>query len=58
VLRLAFFVAFLFAGWSSTHAQWEIEESHTTADLRGIHSLATAVLSARPRGAQGHTGRG
>ena len=32
MFRLAFFVAVLFAGWSSAHAQWEIEESPTTTD--------------------------
>jgi photosystem II stability/assembly factor-like uncharacterized protein len=41
--RLAFFVAFLFAGLSSANAQWEIEESHTTADLRGIHNVGGGV---------------
>ena len=35
--RLVFFVAFLFAGLSSSYAQWNIEEAPTTADLRGIH---------------------
>jgi len=43
VFRLAFFVVFLFAGLSSTHAQWKIEESHTTADLRGIHALGNGI---------------
>src|ERR1019366_8973235 len=41
--RLAFFVVFLFAGLSSTHAQWQIEESHTAADLRGIHALGNGI---------------
>jgi len=41
--RLAFFVPFLFAGLSSANAQWEIEESHTTADLRGIHNVGGGV---------------
>ncbi len=41
--RLAFFVAFLFAGLSCANAQWEIEESHTTASLRGIHNAGGGV---------------
>jgi hypothetical protein len=41
--RLVFFVVFLFAGLSSTHAQWQIEESHTTSDLRGIHALGNGI---------------
>jgi hypothetical protein len=41
--RLAFFVAFLFAGLSSTKAQWDIEASHTTADLRGIDNVGKGI---------------
>jgi photosystem II stability/assembly factor-like uncharacterized protein len=41
--RLAFFVAFLFAGLSSTHAQWQIQTVPTTADLRGIHALGNGI---------------
>jgi photosystem II stability/assembly factor-like uncharacterized protein len=41
--RLAFFVMILFAGLSTSNAQWEIEESHTTADLRGIHALGEGI---------------
>jgi len=48
--RLAFFVAFLFAGLSSGNAQWEIEESHTTADLRGIDSVGNGIVWASGSG--------
>jgi hypothetical protein len=41
--RLAIFVAFLFLGWSEANAQWNIEESHTTASLRGIHNVGGGV---------------
>src|SRR5258708_27868004 len=41
--RLAFFVAFLFAGLSSANAQWDIEDSNTTASLRGIHNVGGGV---------------
>jgi photosystem II stability/assembly factor-like uncharacterized protein len=41
--RLAFFVAFLFAALSSTHAQWDIEASHTTADLRGVDNVGKGI---------------
>jgi photosystem II stability/assembly factor-like uncharacterized protein len=41
--RLAIFVAFLFVGWSEANAQWNIEESHTTASLRGIHNVGSGV---------------
>ena len=43
--RLAFFVALIFACLSNTHAQWNIEDSHTTADLRGIDSHGIARLT-------------
>src|SRR3982074_2184395 len=48
--RLAFFVAFLFAGLSSANAQWEIEESHTTADLRGIDNVGNGIVWASGAG--------
>jgi photosystem II stability/assembly factor-like uncharacterized protein len=41
--RLAFFVALIFACLSNTHAQWNIEDSHTTADLRGIDNVGKGV---------------
>jgi len=41
--RLAIFVAFLFAGLSRTHAQWDIEASHTIADLRGIDNVGKGI---------------
>jgi photosystem II stability/assembly factor-like uncharacterized protein len=43
MFRLAFFVLFLFAALSSSSAQWEVEDSHTTADLRGIHAVGNGV---------------
>jgi hypothetical protein len=43
MFRLAFSVVFLFAGLSSSYAQWEIEESHTTADLRGIANVGQGI---------------
>jgi hypothetical protein len=30
-------------GWSGANAQWDIEESHTTASLRGIHNVGAGV---------------
>jgi hypothetical protein len=48
--RLAFFVALLFAGLSSASAQWEIEESHTTADLRGIDNVGNGIVWASGAG--------
>jgi len=41
--RLAIFVAFLFVGCSEANAQWNIEESNTTASLRGIHNVGGGV---------------
>jgi len=43
MFRLAFLAAFLVVGLSSSYAQWEIEESNTTADLRGIHALGNGI---------------
>jgi hypothetical protein len=43
MFRLAFSVVFLFAGLSSSYAQWEIEESHTAADLRGIANVGQEI---------------
>jgi hypothetical protein len=51
MFRFGFFVAFLFVGLSNSHAQWEIEESHTAADLRGIDALANGIAWAS--GSQG-----
>ena len=51
MFRLAFFVAFLFTGLNTSSAQWEIEESHTAADLRGIHALGNGVAWASGTGA-------
>src|SRR6202451_2043204 len=41
--RLAIFVAFLFVGWNEATAQWNIEESHTPASLRGIFNVGGGV---------------
>jgi photosystem II stability/assembly factor-like uncharacterized protein len=41
--RLVILVAFLFVGWSGANAQWDIEESHTTASLRGIQNVGGGV---------------
>jgi photosystem II stability/assembly factor-like uncharacterized protein len=44
MFRLAFSVVFLFAGLSSSYAQWKIEESHTAADLRGIANVGKGIV--------------
>jgi photosystem II stability/assembly factor-like uncharacterized protein len=36
-------VILLLALAATAHAQWELQTSHTTADLRGIHSLGNGV---------------
>jgi photosystem II stability/assembly factor-like uncharacterized protein len=41
--RVAWFVSLVFAVSVYAHAQWEIETSNTTADLRGIHSIGNGV---------------
>ena len=41
--RVAVFAAFLFFAPPSVHAQWTLETSNTTADLRGIHSIGNGV---------------
>lgn len=41
VIPLVF--AMLLAAGSAAHAQWEIENSNTTSDLRGIHSVGGGV---------------
>jgi hypothetical protein len=41
--RLAIFVAFPIGGWSGANAQWDIEESHRTASLRGIHNISAGI---------------
>jgi photosystem II stability/assembly factor-like uncharacterized protein len=43
MLRLAWLVSLLLTGLGCAHAQWEIETSNTTADLRGIHSIGNGV---------------
>ena len=41
--RLAIFALSLVAAIVPAHAQWEIQNSNTTADLRGIHSVGNGV---------------
>jgi photosystem II stability/assembly factor-like uncharacterized protein len=41
--RVDWFVSIAFAVSVGAHAQWEIETSNTTADLRGIHSIGNGV---------------
>ncbi len=41
--RVAWFVSMALAVSVGAHAQWEIETSNTTADLRGIHSIGNGV---------------
>jgi photosystem II stability/assembly factor-like uncharacterized protein len=41
--RLALFAALLLPVSVYTHAQWNLEMSNTTADLRGIHSIGNGV---------------
>jgi hypothetical protein len=41
--RVAWFVSMAFAVSVGAHAQWDIETSNTTADLRGIHSIGNGV---------------
>jgi photosystem II stability/assembly factor-like uncharacterized protein len=41
--RVAWFVSMALAVSVCAHAQWEIETSNTTADLRGIHSIGNGV---------------
>jgi photosystem II stability/assembly factor-like uncharacterized protein len=37
--RVSLIAGFLFASVCAMHAQWQIEDSHTTADLRGIDNV-------------------
>jgi photosystem II stability/assembly factor-like uncharacterized protein len=43
MLRIIFCAWLLFVTGVCAHAQWEIETSNTTADLRGIHSIGNGV---------------
>jgi photosystem II stability/assembly factor-like uncharacterized protein len=44
VIRIRFLLALLLAAASlPAHAQWEMQASHTTADLRGIHAVGGGV---------------
>jgi hypothetical protein len=48
-MRLAAF-ALIFLATTTLHAQWEIEDSHTTASLRGIHNVGGGVAWASGTG--------
>ncbi|HEX9120431.1 MAG TPA: hypothetical protein VF840_07825, partial [Terriglobales bacterium] len=39
VARNLLFVVFMLAAFASARGQWEVQESHSTANLRGIHSV-------------------
>jgi hypothetical protein len=41
--RLLLVIALLFAFSSSGSAQWRMQDSHTSADLRGIHSIGNGI---------------
>jgi hypothetical protein len=41
--RWKYIVALLVASTLTAHAQWDIEESHTTASLRGVHNAGSGV---------------
>jgi len=41
--RLASLTVLLIASSVSAHAQWELQTSNTTADLRGIHSIGNGI---------------
>lgn len=43
MLRLLILVALLFTTSTDATAQWTIQDSHTAADLRGIHSIGNGV---------------
>src|SRR5216683_1528214 len=40
---LKYIVALLVAATLSAHAQWDIQESHTAASLRGVHNVGSGV---------------
>jgi photosystem II stability/assembly factor-like uncharacterized protein len=41
--HLAVLIAIFLGSWSSAHAQWTLQTSNTTADLRGIYSVGNGV---------------
>ena len=43
ILRIALAALVLLSTATTTQAQWDIEESHTTASLRGIHNVGGGV---------------
>ena len=50
MIRPAILISFLFATLTCAHGQWTLQEAHTTADLRGIHSLGNGVAWASGTG--------
>lgn len=50
MIRRAFFTPLVFALLASAHGQWQLKEAHTTADLRGIHSLGNGIAWASGTG--------
>jgi photosystem II stability/assembly factor-like uncharacterized protein len=42
--RHAWLPVFLIFAWGAAHAQWQMEDSHTTADLRGIDNVGGGVV--------------
>ena len=43
MLRPLFFLTILTVTAPTAHAQWTLQDAHTTADLRGIHNLGSGV---------------
>ncbi len=43
MIRPALFTSFLLVTLASAHGQWTLQDAHTTADLRGIHSLGNGI---------------
>ena len=43
MIRRLLLLAFMLTALVSAHAQWELQDSHTTAGLRGIHSVDGVV---------------
>jgi len=50
MIRPAILTSFLFATLASAYGQWTFQEAHTTADLRGIHSIGNGVAWASGTG--------
>jgi hypothetical protein len=43
MIRHAFLTSFLLVALSCAHGQWTLQDAHTTADLRGIHSVGNGI---------------